>query len=62
MLTQTAYSAVTCASADARGPSMGYFGSELCERCYHQMTSAQAKDRFTDGLCSCTQVPCGAVF
>lgn len=44
--------------SDASGPSMGYFGSELCERCYHLMTSAQAKDRFTDGL---VQLHTGAV-
>lgn len=47
--TDRPFSCHLCLS-DAHGSSLGYFGSELCERCYHQMTSAQTKDRFTDGL------------
>ena len=37
---------------------MGYFGSELCERCHHQMTSTQTRDRFTNGLMRLHTVVC----
>lgn len=35
---------------DASEPALRYQPCELCERCHHYLTPAQAKRRFTSGL------------